>query len=620
MLNSTTIMSASLGVLHGVGEEEAFLDDEDRAVLAWLDLDGDAPVASAATTESEEFGRLPRPTTLEPELEAVESHPLEPAAKVPTPVGLLQDSFAGILSRPRAEAVSLLREWVLAGDVVPDSMRGRAWTLLLQATGFDSDAVYDDLCARPGESSSEKQILLDVERTLPEVERYRAVANRGERLFRILRAYSLHNPDVGYCQGMASLVACAMTEVSSDAAVFGLLNYMLADLGIADYYGPGMAGILRDGGRFRSMLHVLDAPLAQHLEENGIVPLMYMTQWFLCIFTSLERWEHSLRCFDQFLVEGRRALFRLGLGVMLQLSQRLRALGGIDSLLPYLLRVPPEELDGFVERGLALQMDDIEANADAMQLDDPENVRISAVKRRREDSAASNLAGTPRKRAASTAALSPRTPGGSAAPAAVPQTSFFNRLFSSIPSPVRSTLAWRAAPASGTPAPTSAAASASSSPMPSVAVVGSARRGSLRSSANDVGSTANAVPLSPLPSAAASGRISAAASPLTPLNGVARHPLRSSSKKIGSAAPIGERRMNSTPLLSRNRAAPASNSSLLKMAAVAAAAAAGMPPAGTENGRQSSPTASASEEADADDLFLTAVEVSDLTAASELAL
>ena len=47
-----------------------------------------------------------------------------------------------------------------------------------------------------------------------------------------------------------------------------------------------------------------------------IHPLMYLTPWFMCLFTSLPSWTTAVALFEAVLREGRTALFRAALTLM----------------------------------------------------------------------------------------------------------------------------------------------------------------------------------------------------------------------------------------------------------------------------------------------------------------
>lgn len=62
-------------------------------------------------------------------------------------------------------------------------------------------------------SPHEKVIQRDLARTFPTHTFFRE-RNGQEMLFDVLRAYSLYDPQVGYCQGLPFVVGCLLLQVS----------------------------------------------------------------------------------------------------------------------------------------------------------------------------------------------------------------------------------------------------------------------------------------------------------------------------------------------------------------------------------------------------------------------
>ncbi len=50
--------------------------------------------------------------------------------------------------------------------------------------------------------------------------------------------------------------------------------------------------------------------LAAHMEEEGVLPTMYCSQWFLTLYAYTLPIDHLLRVWDVFLLEGPKILFR----------------------------------------------------------------------------------------------------------------------------------------------------------------------------------------------------------------------------------------------------------------------------------------------------------------------
>ncbi len=64
------------------------------------------------------------------------------------------------------------------------------------------------------ETPDEKVIFRDIHRTFPAHEFFREAGGAGqESLFRISKAYSVYDSEVGYCQGQSFLIAALLLQV-----------------------------------------------------------------------------------------------------------------------------------------------------------------------------------------------------------------------------------------------------------------------------------------------------------------------------------------------------------------------------------------------------------------------
>jgi hypothetical protein len=101
----------------------------------------------------------------------------------------------------------------LVKDGIPDAVRALAWQLL--ANAFDSPLkdTYLELMEQP--SPSEKQIQRDIARTFPQHSFFKDQDGVGqESLFHVVKAYSLYDREVGYCQGSSFIVGILLMQVS----------------------------------------------------------------------------------------------------------------------------------------------------------------------------------------------------------------------------------------------------------------------------------------------------------------------------------------------------------------------------------------------------------------------
>ncbi|XP_032735809.1 uncharacterized protein LOC116880610 [Lontra canadensis] len=133
---------------------------------------------------------------------------------------------------------------------VPPQVRGQVWALLLDIEHVKSthQGLYEWLavgapCADAGPpprvcpqkmkeqaqvfSKDIRQIDLDVNRTFRNHIMFRDRYGVGQRaLFHVLLAYSVYNPEVGYCQGMSEMVAILVMFLSEEDAFWALVQLM----------------------------------------------------------------------------------------------------------------------------------------------------------------------------------------------------------------------------------------------------------------------------------------------------------------------------------------------------------------------------------------------------------
>ncbi|KAK8785922.1 hypothetical protein V5799_007713, partial [Amblyomma americanum] len=94
---------------------------------------------------------------------------------------------------------------------IPQHFRAIAWQLLCNAPACAAREQYAEYLK--ASSPCEKVIRRDIARTYPEHEFFRDKDGPGqEGLFNVMKAYSLHDREVGYCQGSAFIVGLLLLQ------------------------------------------------------------------------------------------------------------------------------------------------------------------------------------------------------------------------------------------------------------------------------------------------------------------------------------------------------------------------------------------------------------------------
>ncbi|GLE02639.1 hypothetical protein PINS_up011480 [Pythium insidiosum] len=211
-----------------------------------------------------------------------------------------------------------LRPLVLKG--IPAAMRPRVWSLLAHVAPYRArypSGYYAELVARQETSPSVGDIDKDIGRTYPEHAFFQSAQGKQE-LRNVLTAYSLHNPQIGYCQSMNFLAGIMVLFMLEEEAFWLLCASLEPEHAYlpADNYAQSMVGTQTDQLVFRRLVAQELPALAARLEQSGIQIQLVTLHWFLCAFVCTLPTESALRVWDWFFLDGQRVLFVTAIGIL----------------------------------------------------------------------------------------------------------------------------------------------------------------------------------------------------------------------------------------------------------------------------------------------------------------
>lgn len=121
---------------------------------------------------------------------------------------------------------------------IPHHFRTIAWQLLCNASDGDKKLYAEYLKST---SACEKVIRRDIARTYPEHDFFKEKDGLGqEALFNVMKAYSLHDREVGYCQGSGFIVGLLLMQMPEEDA-FAVLVQIMQQHRMRDMFKPSMA-------------------------------------------------------------------------------------------------------------------------------------------------------------------------------------------------------------------------------------------------------------------------------------------------------------------------------------------------------------------------------------------
>ncbi|KAL7378048.1 hypothetical protein ABVT39_007810 [Epinephelus coioides] len=231
---------------------------------------------------------------------------------------------------------------------IPSSLRAKAWQLLSNSQELleANHGKFEELEREQGEAKWLDIIEKDLHRQFPFHEMFAARGGHGQQdLYRILKAYTIYKPDEGYCQAQAPVAAVLLMHMPAEQAFWCLVQ--ICEKYLPGYYSAGLEAIQLDGEIFFSLLRRTCPMAYRHLKKFKIDPILYMTEWFMCIFSRTLPWASVLRVWDMFFCEGVKIVFRVGLVLLKQMLgsvDKLRELQGMYETMERLRNISPDTI------------------------------------------------------------------------------------------------------------------------------------------------------------------------------------------------------------------------------------------------------------------------------------
>ncbi|XP_025240826.1 TBC1 domain family member 1 isoform X2 [Theropithecus gelada] len=209
------------------------------------------------------------------------------------------------------------------GQGVPRHHRGEIWKFLAEQFHLKhqfpskqqpKDVPYKELLKQL--TSQQHAILIDLGRTFPTHPYFSAQLGAGQlSLYNILKAYSLLDQEVGYCQGLSFVAGILLLHMSEEEA-FKMLKFLMFDVGLRKQYRPDMIILQIQMYQLSRLLHDYHRDLYNHLEEHEIGPSLYAAPWFLTMFASQFPLGFVARVFDMIFLQGTEVIFKVALSLL----------------------------------------------------------------------------------------------------------------------------------------------------------------------------------------------------------------------------------------------------------------------------------------------------------------
>ena len=268
---------------------------------------------------------------------------------------------------------------------IPPAWRGAAWFWYAGGPKLQKthEGVYFSLLLKikQGEALNDvdkEHIERDLHRTFPDNSRFKPDSSPHQKqssgdsaiaddapppeapiiraLRRVLQAFAVHNPDIGYCQSLNFIAGLLLLFLDEDEEkVFIMLNIVTTD------YLPGTHGISLEGANvdiavlmitikdtLPAIWQKLDDPQRpSSIDGPPTLPTVSLatTAWFMSLFVGTLPIECVLRVWDCLFLEGSKTLFRIALAIFKAGEPQIKAVNDPMEIFQVVQTMPRSMLD-----------------------------------------------------------------------------------------------------------------------------------------------------------------------------------------------------------------------------------------------------------------------------------
>ncbi|KAL1926539.1 hypothetical protein VTP01DRAFT_5660 [Rhizomucor pusillus] len=268
---------------------------------------------------------------------------------------------------------SKLKRYIRKG--IPSEIRGQAWFYYSGAQAkFEANrGVYQEYVQKAEQLGLQNEFLdvieRDLHRTFPDNIRFKSTAPRTsnshsyddvpaiQALRRILSAFSVYSPNIGYCQSLNYIAGFLLLFMNEEEAFWTFVT------AIHDILPPSVYDVTMEGANIdQTVLMMLLSERCPQIwnrlgggrsfweceqaEANGLPTTSLVTShWFLTLFINILPTESVLRVWDCLFYEGQHTIFRVALAIFKMNEHEILAVNDSLEIFQVVQNMPKRMID-----------------------------------------------------------------------------------------------------------------------------------------------------------------------------------------------------------------------------------------------------------------------------------
>ena len=172
----------------------------------------------------------------------------------------------------------------------------------------------------------EKSISLieqDIKRTFAELSLFQEGMKCHDSIKKILRAFAMYRPDIGYVQGMSYIVGIVLLYIQDEYKSFMNFSNLMLKYPIMPFYTFNEEFVTKVLQLFKQLFQINLPDLCDHFEMEEIKPRQYVYKWVMTLFSTTLPLRVVSHVWDLYFLDGIFILYQTSIAILRLLRPKL---------------------------------------------------------------------------------------------------------------------------------------------------------------------------------------------------------------------------------------------------------------------------------------------------------